>query len=235
MVEATVAQPIESRVVGVDNMIYMKSTSGNDGSYTLTVTFAVGTDPDLNNVKVQNRVSLAEAQLPPEVRAQGVNVQKKSSALLQVIAMISPDGRYDQLFLSNYATINIIDSSEARARRRRRVAADAGRLQHADLAQQRPHDEPRPDAERHRQRHQAAERPGGGRPHRRAAGAARISSSSSPSRPRAGCSTVEEFEQHRAARQSGRLVRAGRATWRGSSSARRSSESRGRQDGSPPR
>jgi multidrug efflux pump subunit AcrB len=110
VVEAVVAQPIEQRVVGVSKMLYMKSTSANDGSYTLNVTFAVGTDPDINTVLVQNRVSLAEAQLPAEVKAQGIKIEKKSSAILQVIALTSPDGRYDQLFLSNYATINIIDS-----------------------------------------------------------------------------------------------------------------------------
>jgi hydrophobe/amphiphile efflux-1 (HAE1) family protein len=110
IVEATVAQPIETQVVGVDNMLYMKSTSGNDGSYTLTATFAVGTNPDINTVNLQNRVNLAMAQLPEEVRRSGINVKKKSSALLQVINVYSPDDRYDALFLSNYATINLIDN-----------------------------------------------------------------------------------------------------------------------------
>ncbi|MDE1993129.1 MAG: efflux RND transporter permease subunit, partial [Rhizobiaceae bacterium] len=109
VVQESIAQPIESRVVGVDNMIYMKSTSGNDGSYTLTVSFAVGTDPDINTVNVQNRVNLAEAQLPQEARSQGISVKKKSSALMQLIALTSSKGDHDQLFLSNYATINIID------------------------------------------------------------------------------------------------------------------------------
>ncbi|MEM1274887.1 MAG: multidrug efflux RND transporter permease subunit [Pseudomonadota bacterium] len=110
VVEATVAQPIEQQVVGVSDMLYMKSTSGSDGSYNLTVTFAPGTDPDINTVNVQNRVSLAEAALPEEVTRSGLSTKKKSSALLQVISITSDNPDHDALFLSNFATINVLDS-----------------------------------------------------------------------------------------------------------------------------
>ncbi|WP_342725280.1 multidrug efflux RND transporter permease subunit [Bradyrhizobium sp. B097] len=110
VVESSVAQPLEAQVVGVDKMLYMKSTSGNDGSYTLTVSFALGTDPDINTVNVNNRVQSALAQLPTEVQAQGLTVQKKSSAVLQFIVLYSKSGEQDPLFITNYAIINVLDA-----------------------------------------------------------------------------------------------------------------------------
>ncbi|MET0943340.1 MAG: efflux RND transporter permease subunit, partial [Mesorhizobium sp.] len=105
----TVALPIEQQVNGVENMLYMQSFSAADGSYSLTVTFAIGTDLNAAQVLVQNRVAAALAALPQPVQVQGVNVQKKSTAILLIATLTSPDGRYDSLFLSNYATIRLKD------------------------------------------------------------------------------------------------------------------------------
>jgi hydrophobic/amphiphilic exporter-1 (mainly G- bacteria), HAE1 family len=103
----TVALPIEQEVNGVEGMIYMQSTSASDGSYSLVVTFDIGTDPDMAQVLVQNRVSLATAQLPAAVSTQGLSVQKKSTAILQFINLYSSDDRFDNLFLANYTKINL--------------------------------------------------------------------------------------------------------------------------------
>ena len=104
-----VALPIEQQVNGVEGMIYMQSYSGADGSYTLTVTFKIGTDLNMAQVLVQNRVSSALSSLPQPVQAQGVIVQKNSTAILQIVTLTSPDARYDSLFLANYATIRLKD------------------------------------------------------------------------------------------------------------------------------
>lgn len=103
----TVALPIEQQVNGVQDMLYMQSTSASDGTYSLTVTFAIGTDPDQAQVLVQNRVAIAMSSLPQSVQVQGVSTQKKSTAILGFVSLTSPDGRYDSLFLSNYAVINL--------------------------------------------------------------------------------------------------------------------------------
>src|SRR6201747_1033191 len=105
----TVALPIEQQVNGVEGMLYMQSYSGADGTYTLTVTFKIGTDLNFAQVLVQNRVSSALSQLPTSVQNQGVTVQKKSTSILLFVTLTSPNATYDSLFLSNYATINVRD------------------------------------------------------------------------------------------------------------------------------
>lgn len=109
VVADTVAAPIEQQVNGVEGMLYMSSQSGNDGSYTLSVTFEIGVDLNTALVMVQNRIALAMPQLPTEVQLQGITIRKKTPDILQVISFISPDGRYDDLYLSNFATIAIRD------------------------------------------------------------------------------------------------------------------------------
>src|SRR3954464_13575191 len=105
----SVALPLEQQVNGVQGMLYMQSTSAADGSYTLTVTFAIGTDLDQAQILVQNRVQAVLASLPSGGQSQGVTVQKRSTAILQIIARTSTDPRHDSLYLSNYAIINMRD------------------------------------------------------------------------------------------------------------------------------
>ncbi|ENN9146989.1 multidrug efflux RND transporter permease subunit SdeB, partial [Serratia liquefaciens] len=105
----TVATPLEEAINGVENMMYMKSVAGSDGVLVTTVTFRPGTDPDQAQVQVQNRVAQAEARLPEDVRRQGVTTQKQSPALTLVVHLVSPSGKYDSLYLRNYATLKVKD------------------------------------------------------------------------------------------------------------------------------
>src|SRR5579864_7270566 len=107
--EKTVAQPIEEQLSGLDGMLYFLSSSANNGSVTISVTFQLGTNPDTATVQTQNKVNIALPRLPPEVQRQGVVVKKVSTAFLMVVSLTSPDNRYDSLFLNNYAQINLLN------------------------------------------------------------------------------------------------------------------------------
>ncbi|MDB5763891.1 MAG: multidrug efflux transporter permease subunit [Herminiimonas sp.] len=110
VVSQSIAAPIEQQVNGAKNMIYMDSKSANDGSYSLVVTFDIGTDQDLAAVDVQNRVAIAQSTLPADVTRQGITIRKQSTDFLEVLSLTSPDGRFDTTFMSNYALLNLQDT-----------------------------------------------------------------------------------------------------------------------------
>src|SRR6202008_4302104 len=110
VVAQSVAEPIEQQVNGAQDMLYMDTKSGNDGSYSLTVTFDIGTDKNIDAVEVQNRVAIAQSQLPADVIRNGITVRKTSTDFLEVISLTSPERRYDAIFLSNYALLNLYDA-----------------------------------------------------------------------------------------------------------------------------
>jgi multidrug efflux pump subunit AcrB len=109
VVAGNISAPVEQQISGVEGMIYQQSTNSSSGESMVTVTFEIGTDVDQATVNTQNRVKLAEPQLPEDVRRNGISVKKKSPNMLLVAALRSPDGTFNEVFTSNYASLNILD------------------------------------------------------------------------------------------------------------------------------
>ncbi len=167
VIAETVATPLEEAINGVEHMMYMKSIAGSDGVLVTTVTFAPGTDPDQAQVQVQNRVNQALARLPDDVRRQGVTTQKQSPNLTMVVHLLSPSGKYDSLYLRNYATLKVKDELRALARASvMPVVIRFRRLRDARLARSEQGRCARIDCWRCGRRHPRAERAGLRRPAR---------------------------------------------------------------------
>ena len=175
VVAETVAAPIEQQVNGVENMLYMSSQCTNDGSYNLTVTFKQGVNLNLAQVLVQNRVNLALPMLPDVLKQTGVTTRKMSPDILMSVNINSPDGRYDQLYLSNYALMRIRDELLRAAGHQRHLHQRPARLQHADLGRSGEARLAEPDGRRRGRRPARAEPAGGLRADRAAAGPRRAS------------------------------------------------------------
>ncbi|MEO7271636.1 MAG: efflux RND transporter permease subunit, partial [Vicinamibacterales bacterium] len=109
-IEQSVATPLEQQMNGVDDMIYMQSTNANDGTMALTVSFDVDTDPNIDQVNVQNRMAQAQPNLPPEVSQFGLTMRKQTGLPMLIVSLLSPNNTYDALFLANYANINVLDA-----------------------------------------------------------------------------------------------------------------------------
>jgi multidrug efflux pump subunit AcrB len=194
VVEQTVAQVIEDQVIGVDDMIYMSSTSGADGTYILTISFEVGTDPDIATVNVQNRVALAEPLLPAEVRQTGVRVAKRSSSLLMGVALYAENDSITGGDLTNYARINLLDALKRCRGRRRRLHVRREPVRDARGSGRRPPRRAEPDAVRRVGRAAQPERAGRHRTRRRAAGDLR-SGSAAQRLDQGRLETPEEFSR----------------------------------------
>ena len=132
------ASPLEQQMNGVEGMLYMFSQATSDGALTLTITFALGTDLDNAQVQVQNRVAQALPRLPQDVQRIGVTTEKASPDFIMVVHLVSPDERYDMLYLSNYAHLQVKDELAAHRRRRRGAGLRRRRVQHARLARSGP-------------------------------------------------------------------------------------------------